>query len=346
MDRIGVIFGGRSTEHEVSRASAATVINAIDKEKHELVFLGIDRKGNWYTFDGTTEEIEDGSWEKTAKPLDFNKLPEMIDFAVPVLHGAYGEDGRLQGMLEMLDIPYAGSGVLGSSLAMDKMAAKMVFEAAGIPVVEYVSVYGEEVASDVNAVAAKCEEKLPYPMFVKPVNLGSSVGISKVRNTEELIKGLEFAAEYDRRIIVEKGIDGRELECGVIGNDRPEAAGVGEIKAADDFYDYKAKYTDDAGTVIDVPADIPDVLREKIRETAKKAFLSLDCAGLSRVDFLYENSTGSIYVNEINTLPGFTRFSMFPMLWKEAGVPPTELIERIINYGYERYNSKNNRKAV
>ena len=346
MDKIGIIFGGRSTEHEISRLSAAAVINAADKSKHELVYIGIDRGGDWFTYDGPVENIADGSWEETAEPLDFNKLPDMIDFAYPVLHGAYGEDGRIQGLFEMMDIPYAGSGVLGSALAMDKMAAKQVFTAAGILNTEYVPVYGEEVAADVDAVAKRCEENLPYPMFVKPVNLGSSVGISKVENTEELKKGLEFASEYDRRIIVERGLDARELETGVIGNDQPIASGVGEIRSGDEFYDYEAKYSDDAGTVIDVPADIPDEIRETIRTEAVKAYKALDCAGLSRVDFMLEKSTGKVYLNEINTLPGCTKYSMFPMLWNEEGVSFTELIERIIEYGYERYNSKNNRKAV
>ena len=347
MDRIGVFFGGKSTEHEVSCVSAAAVINAIDKEKHELIYIGINKEGKWFRYDGPTENIENGTWEKDAEPIRIGDIKELMDFALPIMHGAYGEDGKLQGVFEMLDIPYAGCGVLGSALAMDKEAAKLCFITEGVPTVEFLNTTADQVNEDPEPFIKDCEEELPYPMFVKPVNLGSSVGISKVRNTEELRKGLKEAARYDRRIIVERGIDGREVECGVIGNETPLVTGIGEIVAANDFYDYEAKYTDGVGTVVTVPAENgPDETVQQIRAIAARAYKVIDCEGFARIDFMIENGTGNIYLNEINTIPGFTRFSMFPTLWKAAGVPFTELIERIVGYGYERYNAKNNRETV
>lgn len=347
MDRIGVFFGGKSTEHEVSCISAAAVINAIDKEKHDLVYIGINKDGKWFRYDGPVGNIADGSWENTAEPMNIGDLPALIDFALPILHGANGEDGRIQGLFEMLGIPYAGCGVLGSALAMDKEAAKLCFLAEGVPTVEFVSTTADEIKADPDPVIKTCEEEFKYPMFVKPVNLGSSVGISKVRNTEELWAGLKEAAKYDKRIIIERGIDGREVECGVIGNETPLVTGIGEIVAANDFYDYEAKYSGTAGTVVTVPAEnVPDETVQQIRAIAAKAYKVLDCEGFSRVDFMIENGTGNIYLNEINTIPGFTQYSMFPTLWKVAGVPFTELIERIVGYGYERYNAENNRETV
>ena len=347
MDRIGVFFGGKSTEHEVSCISATAVIKASDKEKHDLVYIGINKEGKWFRYDGPEDNIADGSWEQTAEPMKIGDLPELIDFALPIMHGAYGEDGKIQGVFEMLDIPYAGCGVLGSALAMDKEAAKLCFLAEGVPTVEFLNTTADEIKADPEPFIKDCEEELPYPMFVKPVNLGSSVGISKVRNTEELRAGLKEAARYDKRIIVERGIDGREVECGIIGNETPLVTGIGEIVAENDFYDYEAKYSDNVGTVVTVPArNVPDETVQQIRAIAAKAYKVIDCEGFARVDFMIENGTGNIYLNEINTIPGFTRFSMFPTLWKEAGVPFTELIERIVGYGYERYNAKNNRETV
>lgn len=347
MDRIGVFFGGKSTEHEVSCISAAAVIGAIDKEKHDLVYIGINKEGKWFRYDGPVDNIADGSWEKTAEPMNMGDLPDMIDFALPIMHGAYGEDGKIQGVFEMLGIPYAGCGVLGSALAMDKEAAKLCFITEGVPTVEFLNTTADVIKDDPEPFIKDCEEELPYPMFVKPVNLGSSVGISKVRNTEELRAGLKEAARFDKRIIVERGIDGREVECGIIGNETPLVTGIGEIVAANDFYDYEAKYSGTAGTVVTVPAqNVPDETVQQIRAIAAKAYKVLDCEGFARVDFMIENGTGNIYLNEINTIPGFTKYSMFPTLWKEAGVNFTELIERIVGYGYERYNAENNRETV
>lgn len=343
MDRIGVIFGGKSGEHDVSLLSATSVIKEIDRAKHQVVLIGITRDGEWKHFDGPIEMIADGSWESKAKPFAISDLKETIDFALPILHGPFGEDGTIQGLFEMLNLPYGGCGVLASSLCMDKVLAKKTFEQAGLPVSPYVAVDIEDVHEDIEAVCDEIEAHLDYVMFVKPSNMGSSVGISKVRNREELKKALLFAGKYDRRIIVELGINCREVETGVIGNHRPEVAAVGEITASLDFYDYTAKYTDDVGTVISIPAPLPEETYEEIRRLAKKAYKAVDCSGFSRIDFFVDKDNGSIYINEINTIPGFTKYSMFPMMWNEVGVPFQELIERIVDYGYERYHVKNNR---
>ncbi len=343
MDRIGIIFGGKSGEHEVSLLSAKAVIDSFDRNAHELVLIGITKEGQWKLYEGETEKIADESWEQNAKDFPIHELKEKIDFAFPVLHGPYGEDGTIQGLFEMMDIPYAGCGVLSSSLCMDKVAAKMIFERAGLPSCKYELVNAEDLKNQMQDVLDCIEETLPYPMFVKPSNMGSSVGISKVRNREQLRTGLITAAKYDRRIIVEEGLNCREIETGVVGNYFAEAAAVGEIIQKQDFYDYEAKYTDDAGTVLSIPAKLSEQTYEKIRELAVKAYKIMDCSGFSRVDFFVDKETGEIYLNEINTIPGFTKYSMFPSLWKEAGVGFTELVERIVKLGYERYYAKNHR---
>lgn len=343
MDRLGIIFGGKSGEHEVSLLSAKAVIDAFKDSEHQLVLIGITKDGKWKMYEGPTENIADGSWEETAEDFPVHELGEVIDFAFPVLHGPYGEDGTIQGLFEMMDVPYAGCGVLSSALCMDKVAAKMIFEREGLPSCRYELVYGEELKDQTEEVLDRLEKKLPYPMFVKPSNMGSSVGISKARTREQLRKGLYDAAKYDRRIIVEEGLSCREIETGVIGNYFPKAAAVGEIIQKQDFYDYEAKYTDDAGTELSIPASLSEETYEEIRNLAVRAYKIMDCSGFSRVDFFVEKETGKIYLNEINTIPGFTRYSMFPSLWKEAGVNFTELVERIVELGYERYYAKNHR---
>nr|WP_315024804.1 D-alanine--D-alanine ligase family protein [uncultured Aminipila sp.] len=351
MIKIGVIFGGRSGEHEVSLMSAASVINALDKTKFQPFFFGITKEGKWKHFEGTTSEIENGQWERKAKDFNPGRLKEIIDFALPILHGPYGEDGTIQGMFEMLDVPYAGCGVLASAAAMDKAIAKDIFAKAGLPICKHALSYVEDFTSAEGKIdqklmadeTEKIEAKVPYPMFVKPANMGSSVGITKAKDREGLYKALLEAAKYDRRIVIEEGIDCRELETGVIGNHNPKAAAVGEILPSAEFYDYKAKYFDGGQSKICVPADIPDNIKEQIRDIAVRAYMALDCAGFSRVDFFLERNTNKIYINEINTIPGFTKFSMFPILWEEAGIPYSQLIERIVDFGYERYHAKNNR---
>lgn len=358
MIRLGVLFGGRSGEHEISLMSAASVINAIDKSKYEVVQIGITREGEWYLYEGPTERIEDGSWEKEAKaalaanPEKYslsvlgcggNSLKQLIDFALPILHGPYGEDGTIQGMFEMIDIPYGGSGVTGAALTMDKILAKAVCERAGLPVGPYVALTIEDYKQRGPQLLQQIDSELRYPMFVKPSNMGSSVGITKVRAKEELEEAIVNAAKYDRHILVEEGIDCRELETAVLGNFHPQVSCVGEIIPSSEFYDYKAKYFDGGKSKLCIPADIPEEKAEEVREIAAKAYKVLDCCGYARVDFFMEKETGKILLNEINSIPGFTKYSMFPLLWEKEGISYPELIERIVRLGYEKYNVKNSR---
>ncbi|QIB68132.1 D-alanine--D-alanine ligase [Aminipila butyrica] len=351
MIKIGVIFGGRSGEHEISLMSAASVINALDKLKFIPVFFGITKEGRWKHFEGTVSEIESGQWERTAVDFNPGRLKELVDFALPILHGPYGEDGTIQGMFEMLDIPYAGCGVLASAVAMDKAVAKDIFAKADLPICKHALVYREDFSDEagktdeklITVVAERIEAQVPYPLFVKPANMGSSVGITKAKDGDGLQKALMEAGKYDRRIVIEEGIDCRELETGVIGNHQPLAAEVGEILPSAEFYDYRAKYFDGGQSKICVPADVPAEVSQAVREIAVRAYMALDCAGFARVDFFLEKKTNKIYINEINTIPGFTKFSMFSRLWEEAGVSYSQLIERIVDFGYERYHAKNSR---
>jgi len=352
---IGIVFGGRSGEHEVSLLSAASVIRAIDKTKFDLVYIGIDKEGEWYLLpkvytqnNGEVQEItadliEQGTWCRAAAKIIPGDIKGLIDFALPVMHGPYCEDGKIQGFFEMLDIPYGGCGVLASSLAMDKLVAKDIFKLNGLPVCGHVAVTRADMTGDKEAVLDKIEKELGYPCFVKPANMGSSVGVSKASDRTALEKALTLALEYDRRIIVEEFVNCREVETAIIGNDYPEAAAVGEIIMSAEFYDYEAKYSGDGESRMSIPADIPDELREEIRSLAVKAYSVIDGEGFARVDFFIDRDTGKLYLNEINTIPGFTKFSMFPLLWEEAGVSYAQTIERIIELGYERYNIKNNR---
>lgn len=340
--RIGVIFGGRSGEHEVSLLSAASVIRHLNKEKFEPVYLGITREGKWKHFEGSVEDIENGNWEAAAKDFNIGHLSDVIDFALPIMHGPYCEDGKIQGLFEMLDIPYGGCGVLASAAAMDKATAKDIFIQHSIPVTEHVFATKEDIEQHPQTIMDAVEEEFGYPCFVKPVNLGSSVGISKAVDRESLLTALNVAAGYDKRIIIEKGVDCRELEVGVIGNAYPEASAIGEILSESDFYDYSSKYTDGMARLA-IPADIPEETAEYMKKVALKAYKAIDGEGFARVDFFIDRHNGEIYLNEINTIPGFTKYSMFPMLWEEAGVKYADQLERIIELGYERYNNKNKR---
>lgn len=353
--RLGIIFGGRSGEHEVSLLSAASVIRATDKSKYELVYIGITRDGEWKILNESSEaehqkdsralvdKIEDGSWEKEATPLNPGSLKQLIDFALPIVHGPYCEDGKLQGLLEMLDIPYGGCGVLASALAMDKLLAKDVFARNGLPICDYEAVTKYEYEHSADAVLDRIEQALSYPSFVKPANMGSSVGISKASERSELAAALELALRYDKRVIVEKYINCREVETGILGNASPEAAVVGEILPSEEFYTYQAKYLDGGASKLCIPAQLSEEITEQIREYAKKAYMAIDGEGYARVDFFIDRDTQKLYLNEINTIPGFTSFSMFPLLWEAAGLSYSATIERIIELGYERYNAKNNR---
>lgn len=345
MKRLGILFGGRSGEHEISLMSASSVIKAMENSNFQIVMIGISKNGEWLKYDGPVEYIENGEWEKNARRFHLGSLKEEIDIALPILHGPYGEDGTIQGLFEMLDIPYCGCGVLASAVAMDKMISKELFAKAGLPVCKYKLVFSEKLAdrNDMLEEINKIEDYISYPMFVKPSNMGSSVGISKARTRVELEEALQIAKKYDRRIIIEEGIDCREFETGIIGNFDAEVSVIGEILPSAEFYDYKAKYFDGGKSKICIPAEIGEDMADKIRNLSLRAYQTIDGSGFARIDFFQDRKNGEIYINEINTIPGFTKFSMFPLLWEQAGVLYKDLIERIVELGYERYNAKNNR---
>ena len=347
---VAVVFGGKSGEHEVSLMSATNVINAMDKSKYNIYTLGITKQGKWMLYQGPVEKLQDGSWEQEANKIDPRELVELllspmldgnqkakIDVIFPVLHGPNGEDGTIQGFFEMLDIPYVGCGVIGSALGMDKAISKQLFIDAGLNVADYVLTYKHEIKENLQAVIALIESKFQYPVFVKPVNMGSSVGITKAHDRNELGLGLQEAAKYDRKIIVEEFIKGSEIECAVLGNNFPEASGAGEIIPSKEFYDYEAKYFDDGKSTLIIPAKLTEQEEKSIKEAAVKAFKALDCCGMSRVDFFLDRSTGKVYINEINTIPGFTKISMYPKLWENAGIGYSKLIDKLIELALERH---------
>lgn len=343
--KLGVIFGGMSTEHYVSITSGTSVIKNLNKEKYEIYPIYIDKDGKWYEYSKKVSEIDilQVGEEIEEKVLISNPIEYLqeCDVIFPVLHGLYGEDGTIQGMLEILKKPYVGCKVLSSSLCMDKAYAKIIFEKAGINQAKYVYVKKENenyVYVDNNFNEEKCsleeisnivEEKLSYPVFVKPSNSGSSVGIKKAHSKEELINSVKYAGEFDRKILIEENINGREVECAVLGNEDAKASCVGEILPAEDFYTFDAKYKNAESRVV-MPAEIPENISEEIRKTAIKAFKAADCTGLSRVDFFIENNTNRVIINEINTLPGFTQISMYPKLWEKMGVNYSELLDKLI----------------
>ena len=361
--RVGIIFGGRSGEHEISLLSGANVFRSLDKDKYAPVPLGIDKEGNWYIIKGfgeagrkeseevleeTAQAIEKGFWKDLSEPFDVHDLPNKVDIVFPAIHGVNGEDGTLQGLLEILGIPYAGCGVLASALCMDKAMAKEVFRMKGIPTCRYFLVHASDLAEKEEEIISSSEEEFSYPVFVKPANGGSSLGISKAFDREELREALSLAANYDRRILIEEAIDGREIEAAVIGNKDIRVSTCGEIAAADDhrYYDYEAKYSDDSGTLLVIPADIPDNIMEEIRDLAKRAYKEAACEGFARVDVFWDRKTRRVLVNEINTIPGLTKYSLFQKLWEETGVSFRDLISTILELGYERYNDKNNRQKI
>ncbi len=342
-ERLAVLFGGRSDEHEISLLSAASVIRALEKSPYRLVTIGITRQGAWRIFEGAPEQIENGEWEEDSRAFDIGSLRQTADVVLPVLHGPCGEDGTLQGLLEMLDIPYCGCGVLASALAMDKIASKQIFRQADLPVCPYVWLTAERLAHHPERELVRIEETLGYPVFVKPANMGSSVGISKAGNRQELEEALKLARKYDRRLLVEAAIPCREYEAGVIGNWENRVSVIGEILPSQEFYDYRAKYLDEGRSRLCIPADISPARSEELRRLASRAYEAIDGAGFARVDFFEDRETGRLYINEVNTIPGFTPFSMFPRLWEAAGLAYPELLERIVNLGYERYYTQNHR---
>jgi D-alanine-D-alanine ligase len=384
--RVGILFGGRSGEHEVSLLSAASVLNAIDKEKYDVVPIGITKDGRWLTAEHAEHLLQGklmleprnlraGDPETTPSaavlargesvivpPEPVHRQSGLVPFQTdaammrrasdrainvdvifPVLHGTFGEDGTIQGLLELADIPYVGAGVLGSAAGMDKDIMKSLFIAAGIPIVKHVTLLRSMWEKEPKKVA-KLVGKLKYPVFVKPANLGSSVGISKAHNRKELGPAIEEAAKFDRKIVIEQGVGGakekaREIECSVLGNDEPAASVPGEIVPGKEFYDYTAKYVDEGSQLI-IPAKLSKSETKKVQDLAIAAFKAVDCSGLARVDFLMDPKTRKIYLNEINTMPGFTAISMYPKLWAASGLAYADLIDRLIQLGIERHEDK------
>ena len=402
--RVGILFGGRSGEHEVSLLSAASVVDAIDKTKYEVVPIGITKQGRWVTAGHAEQLLRSGNGgtreprhlragdpdttpgaavlakgeaiivppvpsedHATGSLIPFETEAAMatahggssstslqvrrpadhavdVDVIFPVLHGTFGEDGTIQGLLELADIPYVGAGVLGSAAGMDKDVMKQLFRSAGLAIVKHVTVLRHDWQKDPKRVQRLIEGKLKYPVFVKPANLGSSVGISKAHDRSELPGAMNTAAEFDRKIVIEQGVGGkhgkaRELECSVLGNDAPEASVAGEVVPGKEFYDYAAKYLEEGSDLL-IPAPLTKVQMKQVQSMAIKAFQAVDCAGLARVDFLMDPKSKKIYVNEINTMPGFTAISMYPKLWAASGLPYPKLIDRLIQLGLERHEDK------
>lgn len=349
--KLAVIFGGMSTEHDVSIVSGLSVIKNLNKEKYEIYPIYIDKDGKWFKYTKNVNEIQipkvGDDIDNIEELTDFIKYLKNADCIFPVLHGLYGEDGTIQGVFELLKIPYVGCKVLASSVSMDKVYTKIICEKAGIPQANYVYIrkYNEkyiyidkefnETICELEEVAKIIEGKQSYPMFIKPSNSGSSVGISKATNIEELKQAIEFAAKYDKKILVEEGINGREVECAALGNEDVIAGCVGEVLPADDFYSYDAKYND-IGSKVEIPANIPEELAGKIKKLAVKAFKAVDGKGLSRIDFFIEKDTDRIIINEINTLPGFTTISMYPKLFEAAGIKYEDLLDKLIDLAMEK----------
>jgi D-alanine-D-alanine ligase len=352
--RVGVIFGGRSGEHEVSLVSATSVMQALDKEKYEVVPIGIAQSGRWLSSGKTLRLLKsknalEGEPERFLVPEPnrqalisiHGESDSQLDVVFPMVHGTYGEDGTLQGLLELANIPYVGAGVLGSAVGMDKIIQKQLYEQAGIPVPKYVWFHSSECTSKPKLIASTIERHLKYPVFTKPANTGSSVGISKAHNRKELLVCIAEAASYDRKVIVEQGVkSAREIECAVLGNDAPIASIAGEIIPSNEFYDYDAKYVDGKSTSV-IPADLPRKVVKEVRRIAVQAFKVLDLAGMARVDFFVTRKKNTIYLNEVNTIPGFTSISMYPKLWEASGISYSELLDRLILLAIERHREKN-----
>ena len=360
--RVGIVFGGRNSEHEVSLTSARAVMRALDKEKYQVVPIGVAKDGRWLWGGDpmlTLEQAADpkllshapepgivsggGALVTTAGRLPGETAPvDQLDVIVPVLHGLYGEDGTVQGMLELGDVAYVGCGVLASAVGLDKGLMKAAFAAAGLPQAPYLLLRRVDWEQTPETVIEHVEAALPYPVFTKPANSGSSVGVAKCRDRAELRAGLDLAATHDRRLIVEQGINAREIEVAVLGNDDPEASVCGEVVPAHEWYDYEDKYLE-GRTQLLIPAPLDPAVADRIRRMAVDAFKAIDGAGLARVDFLLEKETGAVFVNEINTLPGFTAGSMYPKLWDATGVPYSALLDRLIALAIQRHQDKRQR---
>ncbi|HVC18984.1 MAG TPA: D-alanine--D-alanine ligase family protein [Vicinamibacterales bacterium] len=386
--RIGVIYGGRSSEHEISLASAASVLMNLDRTRYEPVPVRIERDGRWTLADRapaaiSAADVIEAARTQLARParpgretylaprpgedtlltvdrpgagdgaaadaagLEQARVAGLgLDVVFPVLHGPYGEDGTVQGLLELADVPYVGAGVLASAVGMDKAMMKLVFAASGLPIVDYLVVSRRDWLADRGRVAAAVTARLPLPVFVKPANLGSSVGISKVKEAGQLGAALDLAATFDRRIVVEAAVPrAREIECAVLGNDEPEASVPGEVVPSREFYDYEAKYLDE-GSTLRIPAPLTEAQAAEVRRLAVAAFRAIDGAGLARVDFLMDGGAGTLYVNEVNTIPGFTTISMYPKLWEATGLAYPALLDRLIALALERHADKAQRRTT
>jgi D-alanine-D-alanine ligase len=367
--RVGIIYGGRSGEHEVSIASAAAVVQNLDKQQYEAIPIRIEKDGRWLIADrlpvssSAAEVIEQSRaaghrlgrggreahlvahpGDEQIMTIERGTTPAItglaLDVVFPVLHGPYGEDGTVQGLLELANIPYVGAGVLPSAVGMDKAVAKLVFAARGLPQAEYVVVLRSEWKADPSNITSRVSTTLGYPVFVKPANLGSSVGISKVKREEDLAAAIDLAAEFDRKIVIEAAVpNAREIEIAVLGNDNPEVSVPGEVIPSREFYDYEAKYLDDQSRTI-IPAELPEAVTARVKALAIQVFHAVDCAGMARVDFLMDGKTSALYVNEINTIPGFTTISMYSKMWAASGVPYPELLNRLIALARARHTEK------
>jgi D-alanine-D-alanine ligase len=364
--RVGLIFGGKSGEHEVSLASAQAVLHALDADKYEAVLIGVTKEGQWLTGGNPLKQLVNATQSpllqaahgasaqaahtalvsrSASEITTADALNENVDVVFPLIHGPNGEDGTIQGLLELADLPYVGAGVAASAVGMDKALMKALFRHAGLPVVEYVVVLRHKWERDPEETIHQIETVIQYPCFVKPVNLGSSVGISKARNWDELTQALTNAASYDRKIIVERAVDGREIECSVLGNETPIASLPGEVIPQREFYDYDAKYAD-ANTRLIVPADLTGDQVRSVQELAVRAFQAIDCSGMARVDFFMDRRDGKILVNEINTIPGFTAVSMYPKMWEASGLSYPQLIDRLLQLALERHADKKRNKVT
>lgn len=352
--KLAIIFGGRSAEHEVSIISARNILKAIDKNKYDITLVGIDKIGNWLNFShrellsGDAELFSKKSLNDLAIPfskdnkfyLQIRGKNKNIEVVFPVLHGPFGEDGTIQGLFKIYNVPFVGPGVLGSAVGMDKDVAKRLFREAGLPIGKFLTYY----TIDKNKISfQEIKDELGLPFFIKPANLGSSVGISKVRDEKEFKKAIRLAFGYDSKIVIEEFIQGKEIECAVLGNEKPQASTVGEIIPNHDFYSYEAKYLDENGAKMKIPADVSRELIKEFQDLSIKVFKTLNCEGLGRVDF-FLTEDNKIYVNEINTIPGFTSISMYPKLWEASGLSYQKLIDKVINLAINRFKSENRNK--
>jgi D-alanine-D-alanine ligase len=349
--KVGVLFGGRSGEHEVSLASAASVIRGLDPDKYEAVPIGITKEGHWLI--GTSaqkmlpEVLRTGQRvTMTADPTDAALVPldrsgggQRLDVVFPVMHGTFGEDGTIQGLLDLAGLPFVGAGVLGSAIGMDKDVAKRLLQAAKIPVVPWITVYRHDWERDAKPIQQAIEKKFRYPVFVKPATLGSSVGMTKVHSREELAPAIRLAAEFATKILVERAVVAREIEISVLGNHEPQASIPGEIVPHREFYDYAAKYLED-GTQLLIPAELKPAEVKTIQKYAVAAFRTLELSGMARVDFFLEKKGGKLFLNEVNTIPGFTSISMYPKMWEASGIPFRELIDKLIELAIEQHREK------